>query len=263
MTTEATTGTNAAGTNAGTPGVAGAHVLLVGAGGLGSPAARVLALAGVGRLTVVDDDVVDDTNLHRQILYRDEDVGRPKAPAAAARLRELAASAGHAPELQAIEGRFLPTTAAELLRGVDLVVEGADNFATKFLTCDACAIHGVPLVQAGAVRWSGWALACPRPGATDHAPCMRCVFEDIPRDRVETCAEAGVVGPVVGVLGAVQARLALRLLRAEDVAGALWSYRGLAGALRRSRVRPRTDCPHAEGSIRDLRSERYAATCAA
>lgn len=225
------------------------RVLVIGAGGLGSPAALVLARSRAVRMTIVDDDVVDVSNLHRQVLYEDADVGADKAERAAERLRREGA------EVTAVRGRFVPSTAIELARSHDLVIEGADNFATKFLAADACAIARVPIVQAGAVRWSGWALAS-IPGAS---ACLRCVFEDIPRDRVETCAEAGVIGPVVGALGAVQAALALRLLAGDaTAAGALWSYRALEGRLRASRVRPRAGCPSCAGDISDLAVERYA-----
>lgn len=226
-----------------------ARVLFVGAGGLGSPAALVLARSGVRHMTLVDDDVVDVTNLHRQVLYEDADVGHDKVERAGARL------AAEGVEVNAVSGRMLPHTALELARAHDVVVEGADNFATKFLTSDACAIAGVPLVSAGAVRWSGWALASV-PGAS---ACMRCVFEDIPRDRAETCAEAGVIGPVVGVVGALEAALALRLLAGDaSAAGELWSYRALEGRLRAIRVQRRAGCPSCGGHIRDLSVERYA-----
>lgn len=224
------------------------RVLLIGAGGLGSPAALVLARSGGMELTIVDDDVVDETNLHRQLLFEDADVGREKHERAAARLAREGA------EVRAVRGRFLPSNALELARAHDLVVEGADNFATKFLAADACAIAGVPIVQAGAVRWSGWALAS-RPGSA----CLRCVFEDIPRDRVETCAEAGVIGSVVGVLGALEAALAIRIARGDArAAGELWSYDALAGRLRARRVRRRQGCPLCAGTIRELTQERYA-----
>lgn len=226
-----------------------ARILVIGAGGLGSPAALVLARSGVRRFTLVDDDVVDVSNLHRQVLYEEADVGRGKLERAAARLGREGA------EVRTVEGRFVPSTALELLRGHDLVVEGADNFATKFLAADACAMARVPLVSAGAVRWSGWALAS-LPGAS---ACLRCVFEDVPRDRVETCAEAGVVGPLVGLIGALQAALALRLAAGDEgAAGVLWSYRGLEGRVRASRVRRRADCPACAGEISDLSVERYA-----
>ncbi len=232
-----------------------ARILVVGAGGLCHPASRALVAAGAKHLTIVDDDVVDATNLHRQILFDDADVGAPKAPTLAAKLERLGATP------TVIEGRCLPNNALELVVAADLVIEGADNFATKFMVADACALAHTPLVQAGVVRWNGWALACTN--TPEHTTCMRCVFEDIPRDRVETCAEAGVVGPVVGVLGAVQAHLAVRLLAGDDVRGELWSYRALQGTLRRTLVRAREDCPHALGAIADLQPERYVAHCAA
>ena len=230
------------------------RVLVVGAGGLGSPVLRLLAASGVGHVTIVDDDLVDESNLHRQTLYTGRDVGQSKVERAARVLRELA------PELsvRAVEGRFVPATATELLSGHTLVVEGADNLATKFLVADAAHLAGVPAVQAGAVRWAGWALC-----ALPESACLRCLFEDIPRDRMETCAEAGVVGPVVGVLGGLQAALVYRLLQGKRPAGELWHYDALKGALRKTFVRRRSDCPLCAGEIQDLRMERYTAACAA
>jgi molybdopterin/thiamine biosynthesis adenylyltransferase len=218
------------------------RVLIVGAGGLGSPAALVLAKSAVA-LTILDDDVVDASNLHRQLLFDAGDVGRSKVERAEERLRREGAT------VRTIEGRLLPSNAIELARDHDLVVEGADNFATKFLAADACALAGVPIVQAGAVRWSGWALS----------GCLRCVFEDLPRDRVETCAEAGVVGPVVGVLGAISAGLALSALRGDR--GQLVHYDALAGKIRARRVNKRPGCALCEGAIGELRMERYAPAC--
>lgn len=232
----------------------GPRVLVVGAGGLASPVLRLLARSDVGHLTIVDDDLVDPSNLHRQTLYTDADLGQPKTQRAAETVRKLA------PELsiRTVEGRFVPDTAQGLLREHDLVVEGADNLATKFLVADAAHLAGIPAVQAGAVRWSGWAF-CALPGAA----CLRCLFEDIPRDRVETCAEAGVVGPVVGVLGALQAAFAFRLVAGERPAGELWHYEALRGALRKTEVRRRGECSLCSGEIQDLRQERYSAACAA
>lgn len=234
--------------------MSGGRVLVVGAGGLSSPVLRLLAESNVAHVTVVDDDVVDESNLHRQTLYGVDDVGRPKIERARAVLRELA------PELslQIVEGRFVPGTAASLLTGHTLVIEGADNLPTKFLVADAAHLAGIPAVQAGAVRWTGWAF-CALPGAA----CIRCLFEDIPGDRIETCAEAGVVGPVVGVLGGLQAAFAFRLIDGERPAGELWHYDALRGALRKTRVRRRGDCPLCNGEIQDLRVERYTTACAA
>lgn len=233
------------------------HVLFVGMGGLGCPSARALALADLPGVTMslLDDDVVDETNLHRQVLFAPEDVGANKADAAAVALTRLGAHA------TAIVDRFTPSTASTLLEGVDVVVEGADNFATKFLVADACALASVRVVHAGAVGWNGWALASD-PRLEPHAPCLRCVFEDVPGGDVPTCADVGVLGPVVGVLGAVQAQLVARFVSGDAPTGELHHYRALAGRLRRARVGARAECPHARGTLRDLAPERYVAGCA-
>jgi adenylyltransferase/sulfurtransferase len=230
------------------------RVLVVGAGGLGSPVLRLLGKSGARSVTIVDDDVVDQTNLHRQTLYVDEDVGRPKTERAAHALGQACPGLS----VRVVEGRFVPSTALDLLRGHTLVIEGSDNLPTKFLVTDAARLAGLPAVQAGAVRWAGWALC-----ALPDSACLRCLFEDIPRDRIETCAEAGVVGPVVGVMGAIQAALAYRLLRGERPGGELWHYDALAGVLRKTFVRRRGDCPLCAGEIKDLQMERYVAACAA
>ncbi len=165
--------------------------------------------------------------------------------------------------VEAIARRFLPETAFEDLAGVDLVLEGADNMATKFLVADACKLAAVPLVQAGIVRWSGWALL----NAPGKSACLRCVFEDMPSrlsGQEETCAVAGVVGPAVGVLGAVQAGLALRLLGGDTTAaGELFSYDALRGSLRKRAVKPRSGCDLCEGRVSNLDVSRYQGECAA
>src|SRR6185312_6880422 len=190
-----------------TPTLADKRVLLVGAGGLGSPAGTLLARAGIGYLEVLDDDVVELSNLQRQTLYSEADVGQPKAARAAERLRELARAEGHAhTHVRAREGRLRPDIALDLVREFDLVVEGSDNYPTKFLTADSCQLARVPCVQAAAVRWVGWVLGA-APGAS---ACLRCVFEDIPEGPDQGCATAGVIGPVVGVMGALQASVALQ-----------------------------------------------------
>jgi adenylyltransferase/sulfurtransferase len=232
----------------------GSRVLVVGAGGLGSPVLRLLGKSGAAHVTIVDDDVIEESNLHRQTLYADEDVGHSKTERAARALRAACPQRS----LRVVEGRFVPANARELLAEHDLVVEGADNLATKFLVADAARLCGVPAVQAGAVRWTGWAL-CSLPGSS----CLRCLFEDIPHDRMETCAEAGVVGPVVGVLGGLQAAFVFRLLRGERPGGELWHYEALRGELRKTFVRRRVDCPLCAGDIKDLQVERYSAACAA
>jgi molybdopterin/thiamine biosynthesis adenylyltransferase len=228
-----------------------ARVLVVGVGGLGCPAAIALARAGVASLALVDDDAVDVTNLHRQVLFGEADVGRPKVEVAARALVELAPGI----EIRAHVTRLLPDNAVELARSCDLVVEGSDNFPTKFLAADACAIAHVPIVHAAAVRWHGTVLAVGGRGG----PCYRCLFEDVPQGGAPNCAEAGVVGPVVGVVGAIQAGLALAILDGRDVAGTLVTYDGRSDVLRRRALAPRKDCPlcGASPNIHDIDVARY------
>lgn len=233
--------------------------LLIGVGGLGCPAARVLARAGVGRLILVDDDQVELSNLHRQILYSDADLGRHKLDAAEDALLRLGAA-----QVRLERTRFLPDNARELVRLADVVLEGADNFATKFLAADACYLEARPLVHGAGVRWHGTALAVGPRGA----PCYRCLFEDVlPAVAAPNCAEAGVMAPVVGLIGALQADLALDLLL-DDTSrlGQLHSYDGQRDRLRAHAVRPRATCPLCgpERSLFDIEEGRYfETTCAA
>lgn len=233
-------------------------VLLVGVGGLGAPSAIALARAGIGTLGIADDDDVELSNLHRQILFDEADVGVAKVDAAA---RAIPRWAGREPPVVVVHRtRLLPTNAREIVRRYDLVVEGSDNFATKFMTADACALEQVAVVHGSAVRWHGTAFAV----AATGAPCYRCLFEDIPHEHAPNCAEAGVMGPVVGIVGALQADLALRLLAGEPVAGDLVTFDGKTGAHRRHRVPRRHDCPlcgtaRIQAPIRTVDAARYAA----
>ena len=215
--------------------LAGSRVLLVGVGGLGCPAAIALARAGVGTIGIADDDVVEASNLHRQVLFRDSDVGRPKVEAAASALLRMV------PELRLERHptRMLPGNAVELASRYDVIVEGSDNFATKFLAADASRIARKPIVHGAAVRWHGTALAVGPSGG----PCYRCLFEDLPRVDVPSCADAGVIGPMVGVVAAVQSDLALSILRGEDVAGTLVTFDGKSLASRRRVLPRRPGCP--------------------
>ncbi len=227
-----------------------ARVLVVGVGGLGCPCAIALARAGVGTLRLCDDDLVDVTNLHRQILFDDASVGEPKLDAAERALRAIAEVV-----IERTATRFLPERARELIEGCDLVVEGADNFATKFLVADACALAGVPVVHAAAVRLHGTALAVSARGA----PCYRCVFEDVPQGGAPSCEVAGVLGPMVGVVGALQADLALALLDGRDVGGTFVSYDAASDTLRKTRFRAREACALCGSARRidDLEEGRY------
>jgi molybdopterin/thiamine biosynthesis adenylyltransferase len=212
-----------------------ARVLVVGVGGLGCPALMALARAGVGTIGLCDDDAVELTNLHRQILFGEADVGAPKV--------EVAARAIHATdpsiEVRLHPTRLLPDNAVDRVSRYDIVLEGSDNFATKFLAADACALAGVPVVHAAAVRWVGTTLAV---GARGR-PCYRCLFEDLPSGPdAPNCAEAGVLGPVVGVIAAWQVDLALATIDGRDVAGELVTFDGRTETLRRRVLAPRPGC---------------------
>src|SRR3954462_15596228 len=160
-----------------------ARVLIVGAGGLGSPAALYLAAAGIGTLILVDPDDVDRSNLQRQILYAEDDVGPPKAEAAAARL------AGLNPHIfvAGYNGAFAASTADELCEGVDLVLDGTDDFAVRYEVNAACVRQGKPLISGAIGRWTG------QVGVFAGRPCYRCLTPEAPPD-VKTCAAVGVVG---------------------------------------------------------------------
>lgn len=244
---------------------AAARVLVVGVGGLGCPAALALARAGVGTLGLADDDEVDRSNLHRQILFGERDVGVAKLDAARRAVRAAATHAttagAKALELRLHRTRLLPDNALALVREYDLVVEGSDNFATKFLAADACALARVPIVHGSAVRWIGTALAV----GPSARPCYRCLFEDVPGEDAPNCAQAGVMGPVAGVVGAVQADLALAWLDGAPVEGQLVTFDGRTQALRRRTLARRADCPLCGNarSIERIRPESYVAPACA
>jgi molybdopterin/thiamine biosynthesis adenylyltransferase len=213
---------------------ADARALIVGVGGIGCPAAMALARAGVGTIGLCDDDEVQLSNLHRQILFSQDDVGLSKIDAAANRLSALRSGI----HLRLHRHRLLPDCAIDLVRDYDVVLEGADNFATKFLAADACRLAGVPIVHASAVRWVGTALAV---GASGR-PCYRCLFENLLDDGAPSCSQAGVMGPVPGIVAAVQADLALSIIDGAHVEGQLVSFDGRTDAMRRRTLRPRADC---------------------
>lgn len=181
-----------------------ACVAVVGAGGLGSPALLYLAAAGVGRITVIDDDRVSLDNLQRQVLHDSAAVGEPKTHSALRRLDALNPQV----RVRTVERRLDATNAAEFLRGHDVVLDGSDNFPTKFAVNDACVALGITAVIGGILRFEGQVVTVP-PGA----PCYRCLFHDEPPPgQVPTCSAAGVLGPVAGVVGSLQAAEALRCI---------------------------------------------------
>jgi molybdopterin/thiamine biosynthesis adenylyltransferase len=213
-------------------------VLLVGAGGLGCGAALALAAGGVQRLVVVDDDVVDETNLHRQVLHAEARVGAPKIESLA---QGLSARHPHV-EVVGVRDRFTVENAARLLADCDVVLDGSDNLATKFLVNDAAVLARKPLVHGAAVELSGQLLTVPAGGR----PCYRCLFEELPPPDAEapSCAEAGVLGPVPGVIGALQALEALRVLGGETptFVGRVLRYDAPFMKFRTVRYRPNPAC---------------------
>jgi molybdopterin/thiamine biosynthesis adenylyltransferase/rhodanese-related sulfurtransferase len=215
-----------------------ARVLLVGAGGLGSPAALYLAAAGVGTLGLVEFDVVDESNLQRQILYGDADLGRPKVEAAAERLR---ATNPHI-HVEAHAGRFDVDNARELVRAHDLVVDGSDNFPTRYLVNDACVLERRPNVWGSVFRFEGQASIFAAPGG----PCYRCLFpEPPPPGLVPSCAEAGVFGALPGIVGALQAAQAIHWITGvgEPLVGRLLILDALTMSFREVRVPKDPACP--------------------
>jgi molybdopterin/thiamine biosynthesis adenylyltransferase len=227
--------------------LASARALVVGAGGLGCPAALALARAGNGTIGIADDDEVELSNLHRQILFDESDVGRSKVERAAASLRALAPGV----EVEALGTRLLPKNAVDLASRFDVVIEGSDNFPTKFLAADAARIAKRPIVHAAALRWHGTVLAV----SPNEAPCYRCLFEDVPAGDAPNCATAGVVGPMVGVVAAIQADLALAILEGRGVFGTLVTFDGKSLAVRRRTIPSRRDCPLC-GDARSMRQSR-------
>jgi molybdopterin/thiamine biosynthesis adenylyltransferase len=218
----------------------GASVLIVGAGGLGSPAALYLAAAGVGALFVADPDVVELSNLQRQVLYAEGDVGRSKAEAAADRLAALNPHifvAGY-------DGAFDSSTADELAKGVDLVLDGTDNFSVRYEINAACVRHRKPLISGAIGRWTG------QVGVFGGQPCYRCLVPEIPPDA-ETCVAVGVVGALAGVVGSMMALEAIKLITGagEPLLGRLMIYDALSAETRTVRVGADPDCPVCGGHV--------------
>ena len=183
-------------------------VVIAGLGGLGCPAALSLAEGGVERLVLVDDDQVDISNLARQVLYTTEDIGRPKIEVAAERLRVIAPGI----DLELVSGRVDADTVDDLLADADLILDATDDPGARFVINDAALAHRIPAVLGGIHRFEGLVLGI-GPG---FGPCFRCLFEDVPADdEVTTCAQAGVLGPIAGIVGHLQARRALGLLAGD------------------------------------------------
>jgi len=215
-----------------------ARVLCIGAGGLGSPLALYLAAAGVGTLGLVDFDVVDFTNLQRQIIHTVDDVGRPKLDSAEEKLNAINPFIN----VQKFETRLTSANALELFRDFDIIADGTDNFPTRYLVNDACVLSGKPNVYASIFRFEGQASVF----ATEHGPCYRCLYpEPPPPGLVPSCAEGGVLGILPGLLGVIQATEVIKLIlgSGESLIGRLLLVDALGMRFRELKLRKNPECP--------------------
>ncbi len=215
-----------------------AKVLCIGTGGLGAPLGLYLAAAGVGRIGLVDFDVVDSTNLQRQVLFGSSDVGKPKVQAAANRLRDLNSDI----RIDTFDTQLTSENAFELFRDYDIIVDGTDNFPTRYLVNDASVIMGKPNVYGSIFRFEGQITVFGAPGG----PCYRCLYpEPPPPGLVPSCAEGGVLGVLPGIVGTIQAAEALKLIigKGDPLIGRLLLFDALAMKFRELKLRKNPDCP--------------------
>lgn len=218
-----------------------ARVVMIGAGGLGAPAAFYLAAAGVGRLRLVDDDVVERSNLHRQIAHVDAALGQPKVASAAERLLALNPRV----QVEQVVERLRADNVERVLQGADVVIDGADNFPVRYLLNDACIKLKLPLVYGAVHRFDGQASVFDAGRQRGRAPCYRCLFPQPPSpESAPNCAEAGVLGVLPGVIGLLQATEALKLLLGigDPLVGRLLQYDAMAMRFRELRLSPDPDC---------------------
>jgi sulfur-carrier protein adenylyltransferase/sulfurtransferase len=215
-----------------------ARVLLIGAGGLGSPNAMYLAAAGVGHIGMVDFDEVDASNLQRQVIHGTSDIGRPKLESARDKIREINPYV----EVTLHETRLSSDNAREIIRPYDLVIDGSDNFPTRYLVNDACVLEGKPYVWGSIYRFDGQASVF----WAEHGPCYRCLYpEPPPPGMVPSCAEGGVLGVLCATVGSVQANEAIKLLTGigDPLVGRLLIYDALELSFKDIRVRKDPECP--------------------
>lgn len=227
-----------------------AKVLVIGAGGLGSPVILYLAAAGIGTIGVVDDDKVDLSNLQRQILHTHSSINMPKVESAAASVAMINGDVKLVPHCV----RLTAKNALSIMSDYDLVLDGSDNFPTRFLVNDACYLAKKTLVSAAVLRFDGQLSTFK---AHAHGPCYRCLYPEAPPDGlVPSCAEAGILGAVAGVMGSLQATEALKEILGigDSLSGRLLIYDALTTAMRVVNVGPDPECPlHGpKAAIRDL-----------
>jgi adenylyltransferase/sulfurtransferase len=215
-----------------------AKVLLIGTGGLGAPLGLYLAAAGVGQLGLVDFDVVDFTNLQRQVTFGSSDVGKPKSEAARARLSNLNPDI----QVQAFDTKLTSANALELFRDFDIIVDGTDNFPTRYLVNDACVLLGKPNVYGSIFRFEGQVTIFGMPGG----PCYRCLYpEPPPPGLVPSCAEGGVLGVLPGIVGSIQAMETIKLIlgSGRNLTGRLLLFDALEMGFREFKLRKNPKCP--------------------
>lgn len=230
-----------------------ASVLCIGAGGLGSPALLYLAAAGIGRIGLVDDDVVDISNLQRQVIFSELDQGSPKVEAAAEAIQELNSTC----RVEAYPERFSSENAPKLIQPYDVVIDGTDNFSSKFLINDACAKFGKPLIYGSilgfvaqvSVFWAG------------KGACYRCLYPKPPTGHIPNCAEAGVIGAMAGIAGATQALEAIKMVlglawcrehHLEPLLGKLWVLDARTMQTKTLEIHKRHDCSVCSGNPADI-----------
>lgn len=232
-----------------------AKVLLVGAGGLGAPAGLYLAAAGIGTIGVIDADVVDLTNLQRQVIHFTANVGTPKVESAAAKMHAINPDV----QVKTYHERLTAANALEILSDYDFVIDGTDNFPSKFLVADACHFAGEPYSHAGILRFDGQIMTV-KPG---ESACYRCVFNaPPPAGAVPSCSQAGVLGVLAGVIGTLQATEAVKFILGQGrlLTDALLVYNALDLSFRKVAVKRNPKCPLCgkEPSIVELRDEEQA-----
>jgi len=253
------------------------RVLVVGAGGLGSPVIQYLAAAGVGTLLIADDDVVERSNLQRQIIHGDADVGRPKAESAGAYVTQLNPDI----DVHAHECRVTADNVADLAAGCDVVVDASDNFATRYLLNDYCALEGVPLSHGAIYRFEGQVTTFENRSDGDeygdrsetedgdgdrNGPCYRCLFPEAPEPgTVPDCATTGVLGVLPGTVGCMQATETVKLLlgKGDSLEGRLVLYDAMGMSFEEVEVRQNPGCPLCgdESQIDSVQDVEYAGTC--
>jgi adenylyltransferase/sulfurtransferase len=234
------------------------RVLVIGAGGLGSPVIQYLAAAGVGTLGIVDDDVVELSNLQRQVVHGDADVGRPKVESAA----EFVAALNPDIDVEPHETRVTADTVEGLIADYDFVVDGTDNFQTRYLVNDACTLAGVPYSHGAIFRFEGQVTTFPQ---GEGSPCYRCLFPEAPpAGTVPDCATAGVLGVLPGTVGCIQATETVKYLlgTGELLDGRLLFYDALAMDFDEVRIRRDPECPVCgPAGIESVHDVEYTATC--